>query len=371
MRTAILTTWEEVNSLEDQWNPLLKSSNSDTIFLTWEWIQAWRDATQKQPTPFVITVRDEQGILLGIAPFYQYKLRLLNTLSFKGLRIMGDYATGSEYADWVVHKDHQQSALSKIADTLKRNSDRWDLIWMPKLSGWNGSQERITSCVSKAGLMHQSRNTPFSAIQLPPSLDLYESSFSSKRRMKLRRNRRQLLSKPDITIKQCQSQAELASFLDALFQLHHRRRQQFNDTGCFQRKPAEAEFYRHFLPTSLDKGWLRFTALFHAEQIEAIQIGYLYNGEFLSLQEGFNPDFSRGIGNVLRHCIIEQCISEGAVSYDFLGGYSEHKRLWGAEERQGYDLLITHPSLKNRLLLLLKIWPSGRYMREVGLFDGN
>jgi CelD/BcsL family acetyltransferase involved in cellulose biosynthesis len=105
--------------------------------------------------------------------------------------------------------------------------------------------------------------------------------------------------------------------------------------------------------------------------MQAVQIGYVYNGEYLAMQEGFNPDFASGVGNVLRHVSIEKLIEEGLKSYDFLGGVSEHKELWQAEERLGHDLLIARPSFKNRLIFQSEIWPTGRYLTEVGLFDGN
>jgi hypothetical protein len=96
-----------------------------------------------------------------------------------------------------------------------------------------------------------------------------------------------------------------------------------------------------------------------------------YNGDFLQIQEGFNPEYIDGAGNVLRHIVIESSIQEGLKNYDFLGGFTEHKRRWKAEERFGHDLLIARPSLKTRLLFLKDIWPSGRYLSQYGLFDGN
>ena len=86
---------------------------------------------------------------------------------------------------------------------------------------------------------------------------------------------------------------------------------------------------------------------------------------FHSLQEGFDPDATKGIGNVLRARVIARCIEEKLAGYDFLGTMSDHKRRWGAEERLGWDFLIGRPSLKNRLLFSRKIWPTGRYLRPV------
>ena len=242
---------------------------------------------------------------------------------------------------------------------------------MPRMSGWTGALERITTALKNSGLLFNHRTSPFSCFDLPDTLKTFEEGFSSSRRQQLRRNRRKLTSKPEVEITFCETPEELQEYTDALFDLHHRRRMLLDDPGLFLRRPAEAKFYRTFLPMALEQGWLRFAALRHAGKIEAIQIGYIYNQEFLQLQEGFNPDYEKGAGNVLRHEVIEKCINDDLVRYDFLGDFSEHKRRWGAKERDGHDLFIAHPSLKNRLLFLREIWPSGRFITEDGLIDGN
>jgi CelD/BcsL family acetyltransferase involved in cellulose biosynthesis len=169
----------------------------------------------------------------------------------------------------------------------------------------------------------------------------------------------------------CDDPAELPRYLEALYDLHERRRMLESDRGTFVRKPLQKRFYPEFARKALANDWLRFYALERAGTIEAIQLGYLYNGAFHQIQEGFNPAFSDGVGNVLRHLVIEECIKGGVKEYDFLGGYTEHKRRWGAVERAGYDVFIGHPSLKNRLLFSKEIWPNGRYMNAVGLIDGT
>ena len=108
-------------------------------------------------------------------------------------------------------------------------------------------------------------------------------------------------------------------------------------------------------------------ALKQKGRFRAVQIGYMYEGNFLQLQEGYDPTFAKGAGNALRHLVIEYCINRKITTYDFLGGFSEHKRRWGASVRTGHDLLIGNPSMRANLLFLKEIWPNGRLMDELGL----
>lgn len=368
MKTTILKSWQQLSQLEPEWDKLLESSRSNTLFLTWEWIQSWRRVVGDDIELFVITVRDDSARLVGVAPLFRYRLKLFNLITYKALRILADHSTGFEYADWFVDPNCESEALTAITDCLLRSTDLWDLIWMPKMSGWQGALERITQTLNRSKLMFRSRTTPFSVSPLPTSMDEFERSFSSKHRKNLRRARRNLLSTPGVEIIHCRDMDEIPRFVDALFDLHHKRRLLLGDSGCFVRKPTEAAFYRQFIPIAWAKGWLRFSALAQDGQIKAIQIGYVYNQTFFALQEGFDPDYTEGAGNVLRHVIIEQCIEEGLKDYDFLGGFTEHKRRWGALRRDGHDLLIAHPSPKNKLLFLNEVWPTGRYIKEHGLF---
>ena len=68
MNVVLSREWSEVvRLLPEQWNPLLRSSSSDTFFLTWEWISNWRKAYGAGLEPFVVSGW-EQDQLIGVAP---------------------------------------------------------------------------------------------------------------------------------------------------------------------------------------------------------------------------------------------------------------------------------------------------------------
>ena len=123
-------------------------------------------------------------------------------------------------------------------------------------------------------------------------------------------------------------------------------------------------FYESFAPVALRMGWLRLRAMKVDGVIKAILYGYAYGGVFSALQEGRDPKDSSEAANVLHDLEIKACIEEGLREHDSLGGFTEHKRRWGAEPRQGCDLFIGRRSLKNSLLFWKNIWPTGRFIQE-------
>lgn len=363
----ILQDWDRILSLEREWNPLLRQSRSDIVFLTWEWMHAWYSVVGDSVAPFVLVVRDPAGTLAGLAPFYIAEYRLLHGLRYRVLRMMADDPTGAECIDWIVRADRETEVYRCIAAVLAGAGSRWDCLWMPYVAEWTGAADRLSAACSEQAFFCNSRQVEFGFLELPSDVETFLGGLSGNRRSELRRQRNALLKNGRTDIRRCRSDGELEPFLDALFDLHHQRWQVRGDEGTFRRRPAEALFYRRFLPVAQEKGWLRMYGLFFGGALKAVQLGYAYNGIYYQIQEGFDPEFTPGAGNVLRAAVIEDCISTKLSGYDFLGEMTEHKKRWAAASRFGCHLFIGNRKIKNAVLFHSGIWPTGRYLKPSGL----
>ncbi len=367
MIVQTLRTWTEFDGLSETWNDLLERSESASIFLTWEWIQSWRAAIRDSVEPYVVVVRRNNGELAGIAPLYVASVKVLHTLTFRMLRYMADTATGAEYPDWIADAKDEAEICDAISVHLKKNRKDWDVIWLSTVAGWTGAEKRIQISAERNGLFVQSRHCEFTYIELPAELSEFENRLSAKSRQRLRRTTRRIRDLEGVTIEKCCHQEELSIHLAALFELHQLRWQKVGVDGCFRRKPVEEVFYGEMAPIALKKNWLWLFVLKQDDTIKAVQYGCVFDGSYVQLQEGYDPSFRSGAGNVLRHFVIDQCIQSGLNCYDFLAGVSEHKRRWAGVTRKGYDLMIGNPAWRSRLLCALQMWPTGRYMQEQGL----
>ena len=370
METSIIRDWSSVLSLSEEWNHLLGNSDADGLFSSWEWLSSWIDIVKDKNSPYFIIIRNNENQLVGVAPFYLVEAKLFGIISYKTLRLAADHSTGFEYADLIIDKAEEQTALEEIGRSLYSNQTDWDLIWLPKIAGWSDSLKRIEKAISEPfSFPSNARQIEFSYIQLPESIDQYNATFSSKKRNQNKRLKKRVFQDPTTAFINCDEPAKLELYLNALFTLHHKRRRLLGDPGTFIRRPSQVAFYKNFVPKALKNGWIKINAIESQGEIQAIQLGYVRDKAYLQMQEGFNPDFVKGAGNVLRHHMIEQCINEGLTEYDFLGGFTEHKRRWGAKKRLGKDILIGNRSLKTRLIMKYKFWPTGRYLKEKSLVD--
>jgi CelD/BcsL family acetyltransferase involved in cellulose biosynthesis len=362
MRTEIIRDWRRFEELEREWNSLLTSSRADTIFLRWEWIRSWGKVLGDDVRPFVVVVRDEGGTLAGVAPFYKTFYRLLRVLPYKVLRIMGDFPTGAECLDWILRSGSESEASRSIAAALSDAAGEWDFLWMPYVPHWTGGRDWIRDASVNQGFHFSEREVLFGDMPLPGSLDELISSFSSNHRNNSRRYLKRTFDKSTVRFIHCRKEEEIPRFLDALFSLHALRWGLVGEPGAFRKKPNEARFYREFAMQAQRQNWLGLYGIEISGELKSVQYGYMYNGVFLQMQEGFDRESGRGLGNILRLKVIEDLIAKGIKIYDFLGEMSEHKKSWHTRERTGSHLMIGNGKYKNRVLFKNNIWPTGRYL---------
>lgn len=365
MRAEIIRDWQRFEELEGEWNTLLTSSRADTIFLRWEWIRSWRKVLGDGIKPFAVVVRDHEGVLAGIAPFYKTVYQLLSIVPYKVLRIMGDFPTGAECLDWILRSDSEAETSRCIATALADAVGEWDFLWMPYVPHWTGGRDRIRDASVNEGFHFSEREVLFGDMPLPGSLDELLSSFGSSHRYNTRRDLKRTFEKTSTRFIHCRKEEEVPRYLDSLFQLHGLRWGLEGQPGTFRKKPNEARFYRDFAIEAQRRNWLGLYGIEISGELKAVQYGYMYNGVFLQMQEGFDRESGQGLGNILRFKVIEDLIVNGIKVYDFLGEMSEHKKRWHTTERKGSHLMIGNGKWKSVFLFRNNIWPTGRYLMHI------
>ena len=366
MQTQLVRNQNQFGDLESEWNELLFDSQADTIFLTWQWIVSWIEVQLSVPDFFVIALRDEDGRLVAIAPFYRTKYRLLGCKSVSILRVLGDTMSGAEYGNVIIRNGFEESVAGLLAQKIIEQRNEWDLIWMPNVAKWTESFSTLQQVLGHKNFLIRDRYRSFSSAILPTEADGFLQQASANRRQQIRRICRKVFADESIRVVQFNDSQALPACLDTLFDLHAKRWSTKNQPGAFDREALLIPFYRSFSPRAMEKGWLRIVILEEAGRAVAIQYGFCYKGTYMQLQEGFDPAHESGLGTALRKSSIDLLIGESVQEYDFLGGHTEHKRRWQAVERAGCDLLIGHGRALSRLIFQSGIWPTGRYLKHVG-----
>lgn len=363
MQYGLVTQRRELEMFAADWSALLERSAANSIFLTPAWIATWLEVVAPDVEIAFAWARDDAGTLVGLAPFFRRRMNLVGFLPFETLQIAGGVDSGGEYPDLIVEPDCEEAAISAMAVALA-TAGNWDCIWCPYVAGWNGARGRWSKLHVHIGMMAHERASEFACVQLPDSHDALRQALPEKMRKHLKQYVRRLSVEGPWRFVDFVAEGRIDEGFDALVALHTQRWQERDESGAFTDERRMAEFCRRFGRVAAERGWLRLIGMRDGARIGAVQLGYAYNGEFLAIQEGFDPSIQPpAIGHVLRDVSMQRCIAEGLKAYDFLGEYTDHKRRWNAQLRTGFDLFAGRRTLKNKLLFTRPVWPTGRFLR--------
>lgn len=338
MKVTVHKSWEEVQALAPEWNRLLAASASDTLFLTWEWCEAWWKNYGAGRPLYVLAAYDGNQ-LAGIAPLYVDKARRFGA-GWKCLRFIGDGSHDSDYLDCFAQHGKEPETFAAFAEFLQDHRSEWD--WM-ELESIPESSPCLASFLGFAE-SRQWRTTrepiPCAVLDLPATWDEYLGMLQARFRTKVRSCMAHFEQKLQSAPIECADESQIAEWLPALFDLHTRRWQQAGQSGVFGHA-AKRSFYQDVSRAMLRRGWLAFHRLDWGERPLALQYGFRYANRFFLLQEGYDPAFDAlRPGVALRGSLMRHWIDCGLAQYDFLAGSSSYKMEWGGRKKLSYKVLF-------------------------------
>jgi peptidoglycan/xylan/chitin deacetylase (PgdA/CDA1 family)/CelD/BcsL family acetyltransferase involved in cellulose biosynthesis len=338
MRIVLYESWGELRHLAADWDCLLADSCSDTIFLTWEWCEAWWKAYGVGRSLFVLTAWDG-GELAGVAPFYAEQKRYWHGLR-TCLRIIGDGSGDSDYLDCFTKRGRERPVLASFMRFLESVPSRWDWVRIQGVPQDSPCLAGLIGSATERGWTFASEIVPCTTLPLPNNWDDYLGMLRPRIRTKVRSALSQFEHQLGLTPTECVAADELDTWLPQLFDVHTRRWEQSHQPGVFQ-SGSKRSFYREVSRSTLQKGWLAFHRLTWGERPLALQYGFRYHNHLYVLQEGYDPSFEvLRPGIALRGWVMRAGIESGLAEYDFLAGTARHKLDWGARPKLSRLVLL-------------------------------
>jgi CelD/BcsL family acetyltransferase involved in cellulose biosynthesis len=350
---------EEVNNTHDflnlkgEWNSLVFEDPSSTIFQTWEWnFNVWRYDGGRPRNLSIILIRDENGNLVGIAPFYSYKKTVFG---FK-MRIIELIGSGlTDYRSFIAKPHNRIRIYTEILNWLNENSKQWDTVDLQYISEESPIAKNYDTLFRDFKFrtaIQQHNICPY--IPLSSNLDFYENLYNRSLVKYLKRKTRKFDKDLNYRFLTVSNPSELDRYLENLFDLHKKRRNQQLQLGQF-RSNNRKELFRSLSQDLIKKGWLKMFFLLVDDQ----KVGCLYNFEFKNkvyfYQSGLdpNPKFARySLGYIMLTITIKEALKAGMKEYDLLSGNEGYKKEWTQMYRNLYRIRMT-PLNSNKALLLM------------------
>lgn len=339
MKTQVYTDAAGFAALRQEWNPLLRNSASNTIFLTWEWQSTWWEHLGEGEL-YLIAVRDG-GHLSGIAPLYLTSAGNLTSddgpseLSIVGCRDVSDYL------DLIAVSGQEERVYSALLDWLESDeAPPWDLADLCNIPAASPTHSLLAEMAAARGYQVQTEVEDIAPIIfLPSTWDEYLSSLDKKQRHEIRRKIRRAEGGGQINWYVVNEEHDLAAAMGAFIKLHqksHVEKDEFMD--------AQMKGFFHAAAQVLHQaGWLQLAFMEINGEKAAAMLNFDYRDSIQVYNSGYDPQkyaqLSPGI--VLLSYCIQHAIELGRAKFDFLRGDEEYKLRFGAQPTEVYRLLIT------------------------------
>ncbi len=333
MKTQVYTDAAGFAALRQEWNPLLRNSVSDTIFLTWEWQSTWWEHLGKGKL-YLIAMRDG-GSLSGIAPLYLTAADDgRNELSIVGCRDVSDYL------DLIAASGQEEKVYGALLDWLEsEEAPAWDLADLCNIPAASPTHQLLAEMAAARGYQVQTEVEDICPIiPLPSTWDEYLSSLSKKQRHEIRRKIRRAEGGGQINWYVVNEEHDLAAEMEAFIELHqksHVDKDEFMD--------AQMKGFFHAVAQVLhEAGWLQLAFIEVNGEKAATMLNFDYRDSILVYNSGYDPQKYRQLspGIVLLSYCIQWAIELERAEFDFLRGDEVYKYRFGAQPTEIYRLVI-------------------------------
>jgi CelD/BcsL family acetyltransferase involved in cellulose biosynthesis len=333
MRLELHQDPSDLIKLEVEWNNLLERGVTNTVFQTWEWNQLWWKHFGHLGRLLLLTVRDSEGGILGIAPLFQNS----DGGSQKSVQFLGGTDL-SDYLDFIVIRGKESVFYSAVAEFFRTHHGFWDVIDLHCVPATSPTIEWLDGFWQEREFQKTlSVEDVCPRTQLPSSWKAFLSGMRQKDRHEIRRKINKIGREAE-NYGYCAT--TLVSFPDDISSFLALHRKSAATKTAFMNTRRE-EFFRDVARRFLQKGWLELSFLEADRSRVASLFNFKYGDTIYVYNSGYDPEFRHwSPGWVLISHSIEDAIKRGVKTYDFLRGNESYKYRFKAENFEIYQYTI-------------------------------
>lgn len=352
MKIKIIKSPEELGSLGQEWNALLKDSSNDVIYLTHEWIMAWWSSFGKGNSINVIAVYNEKGQLVGIAPMMRTNNRYRGVNITKICLMANGHSPSS---DFIVSKEKGTEIIKAILDYLKGNSDT-DIIELTKLDTnsrtYSIAFDYLTMNGNRIGIK-ESIESPF--ILINSDWETFFSGRSQRFRKAIRNKINRANKSVGISIEKIQINDSNNPAMQDMFTVSEKswKRQDGTDiTSNPQSKNFHQEICDRFGPQGIISLWLL--------RKETIPIAFEFHLTYDNVVYPIRADYDESYkelspGSILEYNIIKTLFDEAKIrEYNTCGHSYNYLMNWSEDTRKHANIEIFCKNYKSSFLYSLE-----------------
>lgn len=322
-----------------------------------EWLLAWWNAYGKPERGVehelcVLTVRDSEGRLVGLAPWRLEK----RSLAGPTLRWLGDGRASSDHHTLLCGAEDREEMVESIADWLITHAgDTWRRVRFEAITDNDLAMHALQRRLADAQLDtewiddHGLYTAVLSESDEPTAWNDYLNSRSKNRRKRLRRWTRELFESGRATVRRVTTEEERQLMWPLLVRLHRERREAMGHASVFDEERFNA-FHQEASAALLAASQLYFALLEFDGEPAAIEYALQDSRAVYAYQGGIaNWALGHDVGHLSMLAMLHHTLDTGRTRYDLLRGDEPYKISWGAVRRQARTLHVRPRTLSGAL----------------------
>ncbi|PQO31765.1 GNAT family N-acetyltransferase [Blastopirellula marina] len=348
-RVEHVTDLSPDDALWTQWEQLAGSR----LFLGPRWLMPWWRAYRSPGSQLLLlTVRNQQNELIGLAPWFLQR----TWLSGHKIQALGCGRACTDYMSILAQPQAEEAVLSAIAEYLQHSLPQVDHIFLEAVEADDLTVRRFAQImVTQYG--YQSRDIDCLdcfRLSLPTDWETWLMQLSRSRRRRVRQLWRDQFDTGNAVVRVAHDQATLAEGFEILVDLHQRRQNAIGHAGSFS-SPRFREFLWETAQMHLASGQLRLQWIELEGKPVAVQLDLQQGETLLDYCSGIAIDCEYARPGWLGvTAAIRGAIESGRTTFDFLRGDESYKSHWRAEPVKMFHLELIPPTLKAKSLSRLR-----------------
>jgi len=321
--------------MRDVWNSILDRSHDNDVFSTWEWLSCWWRHFGEGRNLRILIARDRDDIV-GIAPLMLSKYSFLRLGKLRKIEFIG--SPQSDYNNFIFLRKEMECLKVSLNRLVEGFSD-WDYLQLTDVREDSLSADLL-------GRMREDNPsglerivvTSCPYIDLPSSMDTFMERLSRNMQRNLRKRMRKLRRDHDVKFETYRDFSSLKEAMDRFFLLHQKRWSSEGEPGAFAQGVVRS-FHVDVAKIFAERGWLSLYFLTVDDEAVAAVYSFDYGLKKYGYLTGFDPEYqSYSVGNLLKMCVVEDCIRRGVGEYDLGRDYEPYKADWANGIRRNLEV---------------------------------
>lgn len=326
----------DLQELEQQWDSLLGHSQSNTVFLSWNWQSTWAKCfLNSERRLFVVGVK-KGNELLAVAPWY-IENNTKGLLACREIHFIGSPESGSDYLDVIIQEGQERAVTRVIYDYLFNTaSPHWDEIRFNDLPAESLFLLHFINCIEHDGKYAETKRCAYlPQTALPENPDDFLSGLSSNRRYIYRRDARRLNQEGEVKHTIYKNE-DIQAGMERFFPLYDAK-------SGYKDGPKLYNFLSMLCSEPTPRDWVQLDILSVDDNDAAGLLHLKYGDNLAMLKMVVDKTFSKrtSVGNLLVGMSIANAIRDGISCYDFLKGDEEYKFHWAKKGRVTLSVVVS------------------------------